>query len=101
MKTLLTRRDCLKLGTIGVAISTVTIADRSRLHAQPASADSGLIVRTETPYNAEPPLEKLVEKWLTPTSAFFERSHGKVPVLNANDFALTVDGMVDRRLALK
>ncbi len=101
MKTLLRRRDFLKLGTIGVAISSVTIANRGRLFAQPAEAGSGLIVRTETPYNAEPPLERLVEKWLTPTSAFFERSHGKVPILNDNDFAVTVDGMVDRPLELK
>jgi sulfite oxidase len=43
----------------------------------------GLIVHSEVPLNAEPPLARLGAAFLTPQYDFYIRSHGKVPRLEA------------------
>ncbi len=100
MSSQITRRDCLKLGGAGIALSSVALSWRDRLAAQEAAADGGLIVRSETPFNAEPPLGKLIENWLTPTSSFFVRNHGTAPRLELKSFSLTVDGLIEKPLTL-
>ena len=64
------------------------------------AAESPLIVRTETPLNAEPPLERLVQSWLTPTEHFYVRSHAPNPSIDVENFTLSVEGMVERPLKL-
>lgn len=96
----MTRRDCLKWSGTTIALSSVGVMRSVQLAAQQPITDSGLIVRTETPYNAEPVLGKLVENWLTPTQAFFVRNHGTAPKLELKGFKLTVDGMVENPLTL-
>jgi hypothetical protein len=81
MTFLMTRRDCLKRSGAAIALSSVAMMRSGLVLAQQPLTDSGLIVRTETPYNAEPALGKLAEHWLTPTPSFFVRSHGTVPRL--------------------
>ena len=61
-------------------------------------AKAGLIYRTRAPRNGEPKLEKLVENWVTPTSQFYIRSHGSNPAIVADQFKVSIDGMVERPL---
>lgn len=67
---------------------------------QARAADSKLLVHTTTPMNAEPPLERLIGSWLTPTDLFYVRSHAPVPEISADSFRLSVEGLVDRPLQL-
>src|SRR5690606_9727948 len=60
----------------------------------------GLIVHTEVPKNAEPPLPELIKNWMTPTEGFYIRSHGPNPRVDAGNFRLQVTGLVDRELSL-
>ena len=62
------------------------------------AAKADLIYRTRAPRNGEPKLEKLVENWVTPTRQFYIRSHGANPPIVADDFKVSVDGMVEKPL---
>ncbi len=62
----------------------------------PAKAD--LIYRTRAPRNGEPKLDKLVENWVTPNSQFYIRSHGANPAVAADQFKVSIDGMVEKPL---
>jgi sulfite oxidase len=64
----------------------------------PAKAD--LIYRSRAPRNGEPNLQKLVENWKTPNSQFYIRSHGPNPTVNAEQFSLVIDGLVEKPLTL-
>jgi len=55
-----------------------------------------LITRQETPYNAEPRLDRLVQEWITPTKSFYVRSHGTRPAVDAGGYRLSVEGLVDK-----
>lgn len=59
-----------------------------------------LIVRQEKPFNAEPPLERLLDHWLTDYGTFFQRSHGNVPDVPADGYRLSVEGLVETPLTL-
>ncbi|GEO99271.1 molybdopterin-dependent oxidoreductase [Methylobacterium haplocladii] len=59
-----------------------------------------LIVHGEAPYNAEPPLDRLRAAFLTDQADFYVRSHGDIPDLDADDYRLTVGGMVATPLEL-
>jgi sulfite oxidase len=48
------------------------------------------IVRSETPFNAEPQLNRLRSQFVTPLSDFYVRCHGDVPVLSQHTYRLTV-----------
>ncbi len=65
--------------------------------AQDAPAkQSALIVHTESPFNAETSLDRLLEHWLTPVEDFYIRDHAPRPEVDRDDFRLTVEGLVDR-----
>ncbi|MDB5557569.1 MAG: molybdopterin oxidoreductase [Enterovirga sp.] len=49
-------------------------------------------MRSQEPFNAEPPLDALSRSFVTPTGSFFVRSHGDVPVIDGQDWHLTVSG---------
>ncbi len=53
-----------------------------------------LIVHSDHPYNAEPPLARLRVRFVTDTADFYVRSHGDVPPLDASRHRLRVDGRV-------
>lgn len=93
------RREALGVGAVGILALSLRTGRASRAVA--ADVPTDLIVRQESPFNAEPPLPKLIENWLTPVPAFFVRSHGNVPTLTANDLVLTVDGLVEKPVTLK
>jgi sulfite oxidase len=58
-----------------------------------------LIVHQRDPFNAETPRAALLEG-LTSTDAFYVRSHGAVPEIDAAAWRLRVDGLVERELEL-
>ena len=66
----------------------------------PSRPKPGLIVRSEEPYNAEPPLDRLRSSFITAQSDFYVRSHGGVPRLDEATHRLRVDGMVASPLDL-
>ena len=59
-----------------------------------------LIVHSEHPYNAEPPLHRLRAAMLTAQSDFYVRSHGNVPILDEDGHRLRVRGRVGTPLDL-
>lgn len=65
-----------------------------------AGDDGNLIFRTTDPRNAEPPLNKLVQSWITPTEQFYVRSHAPNPVIDPQEFRLQVEGLVEKPLSL-
>ncbi|XYD11967.1 molybdopterin-dependent oxidoreductase (plasmid) [Methylobacterium sp. NMS12] len=65
-----------------------------------AERKARLIVHGETPYNAEPPLARLRDAYRTAADDFYVRSHGDLPEIEADDYRLTVDGVVPTELDL-
>ena len=63
-------------------------------------AQPDLITRKSDPFNAEPPLDRLVESWVTPTRHFFVRGHAPTPEIDPARYELRVEGLVDRPLKL-
>ncbi|WP_428392070.1 molybdopterin-dependent oxidoreductase [Lichenicoccus sp.] len=61
---------------------------------------SALIVHSEAPFNAEPPLERLRASTITAQPDFYVRSHGNIPDLDARTHRLRVDGRVSTPLEL-
>lgn len=54
-----------------------------------------MIVRDQSPFNAEPPAAVLAEGGITALDAFYARNHGAFPDIPVKEWRLTVDGMVD------
>ena len=97
----LSRRDLLCQGTVGVLASSIgsRVVRSQEAPAKPVGT-ADLIARQTVPFNGEPPLDKLVENWITPVNSFFVRSHGNIPDIAAKDLTLTIDGMVDKPLTI-
>jgi sulfite oxidase len=60
----------------------------------PFNSKPGLIVHSEKPYNAEPPLHRLRAHFITARPDFYVRSHGNIPHLDETKHRLRVDGKV-------
>jgi DMSO/TMAO reductase YedYZ molybdopterin-dependent catalytic subunit len=60
---------------------------------------AGKIVRGESPLNLEMPFETL-EGFLTPTEAFYVRTHFPIPSIDRNAWWLRVEGEVDNPFAI-
>jgi sulfite oxidase len=95
----LNRRDCLKLAVAGTGL---WLPSRSinLFAADAAPARHELLVRTETPFNAEPGLQKLPQAYLTPVENFFVRNHGTQPTIDPQAYRLTIDGAVDQPMTV-
>jgi sulfite oxidase len=59
-----------------------------------------MIVRSDAPFNAEPPPSVLAGEEITPVDAFYARNHGLFPDIPAAQWRLTVEGTVDAPLTL-
>ena len=59
--------------------------------AQDPPRHPALKVNSSKPFNAEPPLELVVENFLTPTEIFFVRNHLPVPSVNPEEYQLEVE----------
>lgn len=99
VKSTQTRRDWLKYSIGGIALTSVGLVSHGRTAAR-ETALQDLIVRTETPLNAEPPLEKLLENWITPDANFFVRCHGTLPSITEAQYSLKIEGLVDKPVTL-
>ena len=72
----------------------------TRLTTASDTVDSSrMIVRSPRPQDIEMPVDGFAE-WLTPIDRFFVRSHTYTPEVNAAEWALKVDGLVDRPTTL-
>ncbi len=67
---------------------------------KPCHAKSRLIVHSEQPFNAEPPLDRLRGALVTSRQDFYVRSHGNTPRLDENTHRFHVRGRVRTPLAL-
>ena len=66
----------------------------------PFRSKPDLIIHSETPYNAEPPLDRLRARMTTAQSDFYVRSHGTIPHLDVATHRLRVGGRVGTPLDL-
>jgi len=98
----LSRRQLIASGTLGILSLAIAprAGSRRNVFADPGPLPD-LLTRQTSPFNAEPPLAKLVEKWITPVSSFFVRSHGDIPKIEAEELTLTIDGLVDKPQTFK
>ncbi len=101
----LNRRQFVSSALAGAAMASIpwSVASRtvSAMMQEEPSIDPGkmdLIYRSKAPRNGEPKLEKLVENWITPTPQFYIRSHGANPSVVADEFRVSVEGMVEKPL---
>jgi sulfite oxidase len=97
----LTRRHWLRqmavAGASGLLLPRLGWGEERAASRLPA----GMIVHSESPPNAEPPLDQLLSNWLTPTNKFYIRSHApQNPQIDVNAWRLTVDGLVEKPLSL-
>ena len=68
--------------------------------SSPCRIKPDLIVRSETPFNAEPPLDRLRRELVTGQPDFYVRSHGNIPRLDKASHRLRIDGLVRTPLDL-
>jgi sulfite oxidase len=68
--------------------------------SDPSRSGPGLIVHSTRPYNAEPPLDRLVTSFVTPQTEFYVRCHGDIPALDEAAHRLRVGGRVATPLEL-
>ena len=64
----------------------------------PARPD--LIVHSQQPLNAEPPLDRLRRSFLTDAADFYVRSHGDLPAIDPDTHTIDVAGLVGRPQSL-
>ena len=60
----------------------------------------GLLVHSDSPYNAESPLGRLIASAITPHADLYVRSHGTIPRLDDAAHRVHVDGRVAKPLSL-
>lgn len=88
------------------AAAAVAAALRSRplfaedLNGAKLPAGKDLLVRQADPFNAEPALADLIESRITPVKHFYVRSHGPVPRIEATEFKLRIEGLVEKPVEL-
>ena len=59
-----------------------------------------LIFRTTEPRNGEPNLTQLVQSWIAPVKHFYVRSHAPNPIIDVDQYVLSVEGEVRKPLTL-
>lgn len=62
--------------------------------------DPGFLFHTFSPLNAEPPLDKLRNNFITPNKLFYIRNHGEIPQIDSKTFRLIINGMVHKEIEL-
>ena len=97
---LMTRRDCLSAGAAGLGLLFQSRSFSAFAADAPAPARHNLLVRTETPFNAEPSLQHLPQSFLTPVEQFFVRNHGTQPTIDPQAYGLRIEGAVEKPLTL-
>lgn len=95
MATSLRRRDLLR-----AAGASALLAPSGCFLWPDGGSAKDLLARTESPFNGEPRLDRLVDSWITPVRHFFVRTHGTIPDVDPAAYALVVEGLVERSLRL-
>lgn len=91
-----TRRAWLR-STMASGAAVATAAWLPAAFPQDAAAgNKGLIVLSREPFNAEPALDKLVLKPITPVEHFYVRNHGPIPDAKTSNGTLTIEGLVEK-----
>lgn len=94
-----TRRDFLRAaGLAGASWITAQGGCSSRGPARDDEVE--LLARQDSPLNAEPRLNRLVESWITPNKFFYMRSHGTRPAVDPGAYRLSIEGLVDRPMSI-
>jgi sulfite oxidase len=57
---------------------------------------SCMIVRSDFPYNSEPPKKQLSQNFITPNNLFYVRNHGEIPDIDPKTYKFTVTGLVNQ-----
>ena len=92
---ILTRRSFLNSSASAIAGSVIFPPI-----AKSAQRKGKLIYHTSDISNAEPVLSELVKSWMTPTDAFYIRSHAPIPKIDHGSFRLKVEGLVEKPFSL-
>jgi sulfite oxidase len=66
----------------------------------PEGKDPSLVIRSEEPLNAGPPLAALRAQEVTGNDLFYIRNHGTIPRIDPEAHRLVVDGLVEEPLSL-
>ncbi len=94
----LSRRRWLQVAGAAAGCAALPVARRAS--AQDRRAASSLLVRSESPLNAEPPLGELVAAEVTPVERFYVRNHGPIPKVDWGPFRVRIEGLVRKPLDL-
>ena len=90
----LPRRTFLQASAALAGVSALPWSVRAEDSPLPQGKD--LIVRSASPFNAEPALAALVVDEMTPVKHFYVRSHGPVPKVDERKFKINIDGLVNK-----
>src|SRR5216117_867356 len=90
----LSRRRFLAWGAAS-GMAALCPAVESGLHAQSVVSKDRLIVRSVRPQDLETPVS-LLDSWITPNNLFYVRSHLYTPEIDAQKWALKIDGEVEQ-----
>lgn len=98
------RRAFLQAGGAAIGLLWVGAQCNSAVAApenEPTLRDGKqLKVLSADPLNAEPNPAALVQSWITPVEHFYVRSHGTAPEVDAEQFRLSLEGLVEKPLTL-
>jgi sulfite oxidase len=86
-----------RIGNLAKGQEKLAIMDMENPYANEPLRHPVLKVRSQTPFNAEPPPELLVENYITPTEIFYVRNHLPVPNILEEDYSLEVVGSDDSK----
>jgi sulfite oxidase len=86
-----------RIGNLAKGQEKLAIMDMENPYANEPLRHPALKVRSQTLFNAEPPLELLVENYITPTEIFYVRTHLPVPDISEEDYSLEVVGSDDSK----
>jgi hypothetical protein len=68
----------------------VSVTDANSPYGSEPHRSAVLLSHTQRPFNAEPPLTLLLDKYLTPNDIFYVRNHLPVPHLDATTYRFTL-----------
>jgi sulfite oxidase len=86
-----------RIGNLAKGQEKFAIMDMENPYANEPLRHPVLKVMSQTPFNAEPPPELLVENYITPTEIFYVRNHLPVPDISEEDYSLEVVGSDDSK----
>uniref|UniRef100_A0A915PM33 sulfite oxidase n=1 Tax=Setaria digitata TaxID=48799 RepID=A0A915PM33_9BILA len=74
-------------------IVIVKFEDEDDLYYNDPKRHPGLVVKSEKPFNAETPVELIMDNFLTPNDIFYVRNHMPVPAIDAEKHKLRIEGI--------